>query len=362
MHFLANGVPGLAHLAADEIASLLGGSATVDHPGAVRFQADQIAPFTINEYARSVHRVLVLIEETTATSPAAVYDAAAGLPIDRYFEPGQSFGVRADRHGTHEFTSVDVAERIGQAFVDESRAAFGKRLPVDLDDPDVIVRAALRDDRLLIGLDATGERSLHRRHWRECEHNAPLRPTIAHAMLRAVEYEPTESLLDPMCGGGAIPIEAARFARGDPAGGVRETHATEQLSVLPDDGRERARERWNPTASTPEIVGIDKQDRWVRCATVNRDAADCSDMVEIRQGDATSVALDADVIAVDLPFGIRTTSDLRQLYADFSASLQDGDWDRFVAVTTRPEFLDVPGLETTDFRYGRLDANLVVAD
>lgn len=362
MQFLATGIPGLAHLTAREIESLLGVSPTVDHPGAVRFEASPVAAYTLNEYARSVHRVLVIIEETTAPTLSAIYEAAAELPAENYFEPGQSFGVRADRHGTHDFSSVEVGERIGQAIVDSSRKAFGERLPVDLDEPDVIVRAAVRDDRLLISIDTTGERSLHRRHWRECEHNAPLRPTIAHAMLRAVDYAPDESLIDPMCGGGTIPIEAARWASGAPAGGVRDTHAADRLRFLPENGREQARDRWSRRTPIPTIEGVDNNDRWVRCAEVNREAAGLTDEITIRQGDATELALDADVVAVDLPFGIRTTSDLRALYDGFSDALAAGSWERFVGVTTRPEFLDIDGLETTSFRYGRLDASLVVAD
>lgn len=362
MKFLATGIPGLEAPLQNELQELLGVETTVDHRGAVTFEADPIAAFEINEFARSVHRVIVVVQRGRIDELAAAYDLAARIPIEEYFQPGQSFGVDADRHGTHDFTSVEVGERIGQAIVDESRAAFGTRLPVDLDDPDVIVRASVRHDRLLIGIDATGERSLHRRHWRECEHNAPLRPTIAHAMLRIADYEPTESLLDPMCGGGSIPIEAARWARGAPAGGVRETHATQELGFLPGDGRTRARERHESRDVDPEIRGVDQNDRWVRCATVNRAAAGLDEEIDIRQGDATEIDLDADVIAVDLPFGIRTTSDLRQLYGAFSENLAAGEWDRFVGITTSPEFLDLPITDTVELRYGRLDATIVVVE
>jgi 23S rRNA G2445 N2-methylase RlmL len=362
MKLLATTVPGLEGIASDELDDLLDADAERQHRGMLAFDADPIAPARCNEHARSLHRVLVEATRGSITACQDAYDLTTTIPVTEYLRPGQSIAVRGTRHGTHEFTSVDVAERVGQALVDETRSAFGTRAPVDLDDPDVVFRAYVRDDRFLLAVDATGERSLHRRHWRECEHNAPLRPTIGHAMLRVIDYDRTDSLCDPMCGGGTLPIEAARWARREPPGSTRDAEVADTLPCLPDDGRQRVRQAHEPRDVDPEVVGIDHEPRWVRCAQVNRRVAGLEEIVEIREDDATTAPLDADVIAVDLPFGIRTTDGLPALYDAFVENLQSGDWDRFVALTTRPELLDLPITDQIELRYGRLDATIVYVD
>jgi tRNA (guanine6-N2)-methyltransferase len=362
MQFLATTVPGLEGVASDELDELLGVEAKRHHRGMVAFEADPLAAFECNEHARSLHRVLVEVTRGSIVECQDAYELAAAIPVAEYLGPDQAIAVRGTRHGTHEFTSVDVAERVGQALVDETRAAFGERVAVDLDEPDVVFRAYVRDDQFLLAVDATGERSLHRRHWRECEHDAPLRPSIAHAMLRLVDYDEPESLCDPMCGGGTIPIEATEWARREPPGRNRASFAAGSLRCLPDDGRERVREAHDPRDVTPDVTGMDHQDRWVRCATVNRREAGLEDVVDIQTEDATTAALDADVIAVDLPFGIRTTSELPTLYRGFCENLESGDWDRFVAITTRPDLLDLPFTRQIDIRYGRLEATVVVVE
>lgn len=362
MQFLATTVPGLEELASDHIGELLDVDADRHHRGMISFQADPIAAFECNEHARLLHRVLIELTRGPITEAEDAYELTAALPVAEYLEPDQAIAVRGSRHGTHEFTSVDVAERVGQALVDETSEAFGDRVPVDLDEPDVVFRAYVRDEQFLLAVDATGERSLHKRHWRECEHNAPLRPTIAHAMLRLTDYDRTDSLCDPMCGGGTIPIEAVQWARREPPGWERSEFAASSLRCLPDEGREQVRDAHEPREVDPEVRGFDQKSRWVRCARVNRRAAGLEDAIEVREDDATTAPLDADVIAVDLPFGIRTTSDLPALYHEFVENLKTGDWDHFVAITTRPDLLDMDITRRVEIRYGRLEATIVLVE
>jgi len=358
VRLLGTTVPGLESFAAEDVEALLGVDATVDHPGAIGFDAHPVAVPVLNDWSRSLHRILLVLADEMAPDLQAVYDIARSTPIERYVAAGQSFGVQATRHGEHPFGSPDVADRVGQAIVDRSRAHFGERLPVDLDNPAVIVRAHLREDRLLLSIDTTGERSLHRRSWRVCEHDAPLRPTLAHAMLRFVGYRPGDSLLDPMCGGGTIPIEAARWAKAYPPNGHRTTFAYDRLAFPFPESPHRT-----PTAlpAQTHIRGFDHRVRWVDCATENATAADVNGSVTFVQRDATTATLDADVIAVDLPFGIRTDDNVPALYRDFSNALAAGDWDRFVALTTRPELLDMTVDRQIDLRVGRLEATLLRA-
>ncbi len=355
MRLLGTTVPGLESLAAEETEALLDVTARPDHPGAIVFDAHPAAVPVLNARSRSLHRVLLVLVDEVVADLQSVYDTVRSMPIERFVAAGQSFGVQATRHGEHPFGSPDVADRVGQAIVDRSRSRFGERLPVDLDDPAIVVRAHLREDRLLVSIDTTGERSLHRRPWRVCEHEAPLRPTLAHAMLRFADYRPGDSLIDPMCGGGTIPIEAARWAAARPPNGHRSAFAYDRLAFpFPDPPPEPSTNH-----SQARIQGVDHEACWIDCAAENAAAAAVGDDVTFTRGDGTTVSLDADVVAVDLPFGIRTNDDVPALYRDFSAALAAGDWDRFVALTTRPELLEVAVDSRIDLRVGRLEATLL---
>jgi len=376
VQYLATTTPGLERVAIEEVRDLLGVDAERRYRGTIGFEADERAVYDLNYRSRTLHRVGIVLLDRAFEELADAEDlerlgsAVRALPIAEYVDADSTFGVRPTRHGDHEFTSMDVGDVTGQAVIDAYREATGDRLPVDLDDPDVIFRAFVREDRFYFALDATGERSLHRRHYRVCEHNSPLRPTIGAAMLRLAGYDPGDRLLDPMCGSGTILAEAALSATGESPGAHRERFAFERLATFdPEQFRrlrsaaeQRRQERPEPPDLAGSIRGTDARERWIRCARENLAAAGVDDAVDVERGDATERPIDADLVVSNLPFGIRTPVDLRELYAGLSERLLEADWDRAVLLTTRPEFLDLTPAEVIDVRYGRLDASVVVLD
>jgi len=120
----------------------------------------------------------------------------------------QSFGVEAERYGDHPFTSVDVASAVGRAVIESCLASEGWRPRVDLKSPDVQLYALVRDDEFLLGINLTGP-SLHKRFYRVADVRSTLPPTLAFLMVLRSGWEPSGCLLDPFCGSGTIPIEAA---------------------------------------------------------------------------------------------------------------------------------------------------------
>ncbi|MFB6147150.1 MAG: class I SAM-dependent RNA methyltransferase [Halobacteriaceae archaeon] len=365
MEFLATTNRGLEPLAVEEIADLTGAAATKRHPGVVRFEASRTVIPLLNRRARTLHRVLVLVADTRVTALDDVYQAARSIDLQRYLAPRQAFAIRSSRHGDHAFTSPEIAETAGQAVVDASRSAFGQRLPVDLDDPDVTLRAYVRHDRFALAIDATGE-SLHRRPYRVREHRAPVRPTAAAAMVRLAGSG--DGLIDPMCGSGTIPIEAALRRRGISPTRGRSEFAFADLTFVDDSGDqdggadETADGRRHETVDGPPIEGVDVVPACVECARENATAAGVESSVDFRQGDATAVDLDRSAVVVDLPFDVRTDHDLPRLYADFSRQLRRGDWETLVALTTRPDLLDLDADPSDEYavRQGRMEAAVLV--
>lgn len=357
MRLLATTNRGLEDVAVGEIDDLIGATASAHHPGWIAFEAPADAIGTLNRRSRTLHRVLVELVDATATDLDEVAALTEAVPFDRYVDAEQAFAVESTRIGTHSFGSPDVSDVVGQAVIDSFRERTGQRLPVDLDDPDVTLQATVRHDRFTLALDTTGPVSLHRRPYRVCDHPAPIRPTLAVALLELVGFGRDESLADPLCGGATIPIEAALAARGRSPNADRTAFAFRDLSFVPEVD-ESVRDSGRDTVAP--IAGGDGDPEWLDCARENVTAVDTP--VDLYRGDATSFVPDVDVIATDLPFGIRQDhDDLRPLYRDFVTAVEAVSPVRFVALTTKPHLLPVEADEERKFRDGRLDVSIVVA-
>ncbi len=358
--------PGLEAVASAEVADLVGSDATVDHRGAVRFGCGPADFARLNRRSRTLHRVLAVLLETRFDDLEGVARAVRRLPLERYLAEGQSFGVRASRHGDHPFGSPDVADAVGQAAIDGYRDATGHRLAVDLDDPDVALHAAVRHDRFRLAVDTTGH-SLHDRGWRVCEHDAPVRPTVAASLVRLAGFTTGESLLDPTCGSGTVPVEAALAELGAPHSPDR-GYALDRLVFLPAEapdgppvaGRKRDREPEVSDAGTA-VTGRDVAVEWVECARENAAAAGVDDVSTFEVADATETPPEADRVVCNPPYGIRL-GDPESLYRDLFRSFDRGSWSRLVLITGREDLVPWEPDERLGVPLGRLDAAVLAFD
>ena len=357
--------PGLERVAAEEVAALVGSDATTDHPGAVRFACAPGDFARLNRRSRTLHRVLAVLLETRFETLDGIDRAVRRLPLDRYLDADRSFAVRASRHGDHPFGSPDVADAVGQAVIDGYRDATGCRLPVDLDDPDVALHAAVRHDRFRLAVDTTGA-SLHDRGWRVCEHEAPVRPTVAASLVRLAGFEAGESLLDPVCGSGTISVEGALAARDAPHSPGR-GYALDRLGFLPAGiphspvaDRERERETGGADEGTA-VTGRDADPSWVECARENAAAARVEDVSTFEVADATGTPPAADYVVCNPPYGVRI-GDPESLYRDLFRSFDRGSWSRLVVLTAREELVPWTPDERLAVPLGRLDAAVLAFD
>jgi putative N6-adenine-specific DNA methylase len=150
----------------------------------------------------------------------ALYEGVKALDLSDVLTPAQSLSVSATvKHGelTH---SGFVAQKTKDALVDAQREHFGKRSDVDRDDADVKVTVHVVRDKAELYLDLAGA-PLHRRGYRTEAREAPIKETLAAAMLRLAGWDRTRPLIDPMCGSGTIAIEAMLWAREIAPGSLR---------------------------------------------------------------------------------------------------------------------------------------------
>ncbi len=308
MEFYATLPPGLEDVAAEELIEL---GASVKElrsgKGRVFFETRCENVRKLNLWSRCTERFVLLMYRGKLSSLDDVYSAIRSL--DFRFVEGKTFAIRSMRAGVHDFTSIDVARVAGQAVIDSFMERYGDRLRVNLNEPDVIIRVDVVEDEFFVGVDTTGDDALHKRWWRVYNHPAHLNPAIACAMLRLAGWKrervgrEVRMLVDPMCGSGTIPIEAALIALNVPPGKNRDfaffklcdTQTPEEFEV---SSEVESKGRF-------EIHGVEKFRKHVEGAMENAKSAGVSDFVKIRVGDATRLEGVYDCIVTNPPYGLR---------------------------------------------------------
>src|SRR5262249_7234469 len=163
-------------------------------------------------WLRAALRVLWPLATFPAADADALYEGAAGAPWEVAMNAATTFAVHATTSAPPPLAHAPfLALRVKDAIVDRLRAKLGARPTVSRDDPDVRAYVHVADGRASVGLDLAGA-SLHERGYRVSQTEAPLKETLAAAVLLASGWRGERPLVDPMCGSGTIVCEAALIA------------------------------------------------------------------------------------------------------------------------------------------------------
>ncbi len=359
--FAATTVYGFEDLAALEVEQLLGVKAETSI-GKLFFKAPLSAIYKLNIEARLLHKVILLLWRGEVCSLEEIYKAARQVDYASFLAPKQSFAVRADRFGTHPFTSMDIAAAVGQAVIDSYRSSTGVRLKVNLDNPDVEILCQLRDRDFFLGINTTGE-SLHKRNYRVYDHPAALSSTIATALIKLSGWSERHLLMDPMCGGGTVLIEAALLARRTPPGKFRKSYAYFKLAFTSLEEHQAFLKNALKKIQQREVplLGIDKNAEYLRGARANASSAEVSDTIDLIVADSTRLdsflKVQPEVVVVNPPYGRRYYSPrvLRKLYPLFARALSRACMgSTLVAITAAPNIfrsaLKTSGIEVLEER------------
>ena len=283
--FLAAEVHAITGLAGQDLLSGRGG---------VVAQASWRDALRLNLHARLPQRVLVQLAHTTYRNERDLYEAASAVAWEIWFTTRQTFKIEITAQHSP-LTSLNFAAlKIKDAVADRFRHKTGERPSVDTRWPDVRLFAHLTTDTATLYIDTSGE-PLFKRGWREDTGEAPLKETLAAAMLAASGWSSGPAagcaagvpLYDPCCGSGTIAIEAAQIACGI-AAGSRRSFGFEKLlpfqshvwQGLKDEAR--AQEH----APSAPIFGSDVAHRMVDFAQRNAERAGVAHAVSFRGGDA----------------------------------------------------------------------------
>lgn len=209
--------PGLEAVCAAEVRAL--GLACTQVAGGVELQGDLATVALLNLWLRTASRVLVRLGAVKATAFAELVKKARTLPWELAVARGAAVAIRATCRKSRLYHSDAVAERLRTAL--EERVGFAAGEGAE-DAPGVQLFVARFDrDVCTVSADTSGA-LLHQRGYRLAPGPAPMRETLAAAILLAAGWDGSVPLCDPMCGGGTIAIEAALIAARRPPGGMRE--------------------------------------------------------------------------------------------------------------------------------------------
>ena len=263
--------------------------------GGVAVRTSLAQAMLLNLYSRLAQRVLVLLSYTEYRHEQDLYRAASEVEWERWFTPRESIKVEITAQHCP-LTSLNFAAlKVKDAVCDRFRVkAHGVRPDVNTQWPDARIYAHLTTDSCSLYIDTSGE-PLFKRGWREDKGEAPLKETLAAAMLAATGWLDGEAnlrpLYDPCCGSGTIVIEAAQMACSIAAGSRRrfafENYLPFQKHVWDAIKKEAADAVLMPAAGQkPIIFGSDVAHRMVDFAQRNAERAGVSGVIEFRGGDA----------------------------------------------------------------------------
>ena len=339
---------GMEYLLRDELAALGAGDVREALAG-VHFGGDAGVAYRACLWSRLASRILLPLAEFDAPDDEALYRGVATIDWSQHLGADDTLAVDANSHASALTHTRFLAQRVKDAIVDHFRIATGRRPGVDTSQPSLRVNLSLRRDRAIVSLDLAGT-PLHRRGWRRGQGDAPLKENLACAMLVRAGWPAIAAeggaLVDPMCGSGTLPIEAALMAA-DIAPGLRREYFgltgwrqfdANLWRALVEEARARA-ERGLAALRSP-ILGQDGDPRMIELARANAEAAGVAGLVEFRSGDARELVRpagsDTGLVIANPPYGERLgeRDALAPLYRAFGKRLQAEfpDWHAAVIV------------------------------
>lgn len=303
----------------------LGVPMTTKTEGGVGFNAPWSTTYWVNLKSHIASRVLWEVGQRAYKTEQDVYHAAYALAWPDWFTPTQTIKVKVSARRCP-LPSLDfLTLRIKDAICDKFVAARHKRPSVDTQRPNIRVDAFLDQSTVTFYLDTSGEPLFKRGH-RLGPVEAPLRENLAAGILRLTGWTPHDLLLDPMCGSGTIPLEAALMAR-QAAPGIARNFGFERLLIHDATQWERQREaaRAKQVAAAPSaIYASDRDPAMVEIAQRTFRGAGIADDIRLKQSDILELLAPAaqGVMVINPPYGVRLSR--RDELESFYPKL--GDW------------------------------------
>ena len=308
---------GLEQVLAEEVKKIGGQNITLGNR-AVFYEGDLKTIYKSNYYLRTALRVLKEIEFFRFKNVEQFYIKCKDIDWQKYLGIDQSFVIHSTVGNSKDFSnSMFASLKAKDAIADHFRNKAGKRPNVDTENPDIVIDLHIHEDTCIISLDSSGE-SLHKRGYRINQGEAPLNEVLAAGMIKLSGWNGNSDFLDPMCGSGTLPIEAAMIAYNIPAGKFRKNYAFENWSdfdqlLLDDVKKENTKREFKH-----QIYGSDISMSNLLNAQTNARRALVFNKIKFQVSDFKDLKIDLNngMIILNPPYGERLKErDLNELYA-----------------------------------------------
>lgn len=313
---IAKTFQGLEEILAEELITLGANDIQIGRR-MVSFTGDKRMMYKANFCLRTAIRILKPIKHFAAKDADEVYRQIQQIPWEDHLDVNKTFAVDAVVFSEEFRHSKFVSYKVKDAIVDYFREKMGKRPSVRISNPDISLNIHIAQTTCTLSLDSSGE-SLHRRGYRQEAVEAPLNEVLAAGMILMTGWRGECDLIDPMCGSGTIPVEAALIARNISPGVFRKGFAFEKWvdfdadmfdEIYNDDSQERDFDH--------KIFGYDNSPKANEIATHNIKAAGVSKDVVLKQQPFQQFEQpkEKSILITNPPYGERiSTNDLLGLY------------------------------------------------
>jgi putative N6-adenine-specific DNA methylase len=325
MKLIAKTLYGLEKTLADELVGL--GAKDVQQVNrAVIFEGDTSLLYKVNYCARSAMSVLMQVSEFRIRSADDLFKSSLKVNWTDYMDQDQTFSivpvVSSPMFSHTGYPGLILKDSIADWF----RQSTGKRPSVDTKDPDIVLNLHISNDQVTISLDSSVI-PLYKRGYRKEQGSAPINEVLAAGIVLISGWDAATTFLDPMCGSGTIPIEAAMIASHISPGRYRKSYGFQKWKNYDKDQFAKVKIESEAKAVVPaiKIYGSDISDHAVSIAEDNVKSAGLSDIVSIRKDDFKDVkgTDNEGIIIMNPPYGERIkTTDAGDLYGMIGSSLK----------------------------------------
>ena len=335
--------------------------------GRVTYKTDEYGIAKSNIYLRCAERVHLKVAEFEARSFDELFEGTKRINWAKYIPFGAQFPIsKASSIKSKLYSTPDIQSIVKKAVVESLKKSYLETGLLKEDKEKYPIYVFIHKDKVTLTIDTSGT-ALHKRGYRERANKAPIRETLAAAIMELVPWRPGRTLVDPMCGSGTLLIEAAMKGI-NMAPGMNREFISEKWRTMDKkiwwDVRREAYAQIDEDANF-KIYGYDIDEEALEIARENAEIAGVEDYIEFRYGDATEFSSDEEYgfIVTNPPYGERLedADTVKMLYKQLGYTFRKlKNWSYYL-ITSYEDFENEFGQEATKRRKlynGMLKSNL----
>ncbi|MGG4168431.1 class I SAM-dependent RNA methyltransferase [Rossellomorea vietnamensis] len=350
---IATAAMGLESIVAKEVKDL-GYECQVEN-GKVIFKGDETAIARANMWLRTADRIKILVGDFKAYSFDELFENTKKLPWEDFLPVDAEFPVQGKSVKSKLYSVPDCQAIVKKAIVERLRTAYKRTSWLDETGPLFKIEVAIHKDVASITLDTSGQ-GLHKRGYRIGQGEAPLKETLAAALIQLTTWNPDRPFVDPFCGSGTIAIEAALIGQ-NIAPGFNRQFLSEEWPLMPAGVWEKTRLEAEDLANYDqplEILGTDIDHRMIEISKENALEAGLGDLVKFKQmqvRDFTS-ELEYGIIVGNPPYGERLgeRKEVEKMYQEMGRAFEKLDTWSVYMLTSHENFEQCYGKQATKKR------------